>query len=170
MCLSTSSLFLIPFLVCVFSLTLFWLISYLFCFQVGSIYKLSLLNLSSSLGSGRILWSDVALPSQFPAALLLDSLSFVLGQLFHIFLLVASGCSQRNSFLCFAPVVFTEKWKESWERTSALSKWVREGIDRWECSQLYVSVEGPKVVMNMEKVPILSLSNLFLRIKNCRQY
>lgn len=82
MCLSTRSLFLIPFLVCVVSVTLFWLTSYLFCFQVGSIYKLSVLNLSSSLGAGRILWSDVALPSQFPAALLLDSLSFVLGQLF----------------------------------------------------------------------------------------
>lgn len=82
MCLSTRSLFLIPFLVCVVSVTLFWLTSYLFCFQVGSIYKLSVLNLSSSLGAGRILWSDVALPAQFPAALLLDSLSFVLGQLF----------------------------------------------------------------------------------------
>lgn len=52
MCLPTSSLFLIPFLVCVVSLTLFWL-TYLFCFQVGSIYKLSLLNLSSSLGPDR---------------------------------------------------------------------------------------------------------------------
>lgn len=48
MCLSTSSLFLIPFLVCVVSVTLFFLTSYLFCFQVGSTYKLSVLNLSSS--------------------------------------------------------------------------------------------------------------------------
>lgn len=55
MCLSSSSLFLIPFLVCVVSVTLFWLTSYFFCFQVGSIYKLSVLNLSSSLGSGRII-------------------------------------------------------------------------------------------------------------------
>lgn len=95
---------------CVLSLSpFFWMTSYLFCFQVGSIYKLSVLNLSSSLGAGRILWSDVALPSQFPAALLLDSPSFVLGQLFHTLLLVASGCSERNSFLCVAPEVCNEK-------------------------------------------------------------
>lgn len=46
---------------------------------------------------------------QLPSALLLYPSSFVSGQLFSILLFVASGNSERNSFLCSAPVVCNEK-------------------------------------------------------------